>query len=73
MYGYAYGGSGGVYRTNAGAENTDRVWDGFVPYVIGSPMAMPSVFSVRMHAQRVLRHRLDGIVVVADTDGPDAG
>lgn len=61
VHGYAYG-SGGGYRTIAGAENTDGVWDGFVPYVIGSPMAIPNVFSVRMHAQRVLRHRLDTIV-----------
>ena len=27
-YGYAYGGSGGGYRTIGGAENTDGVWDG---------------------------------------------
>src|SRR4051812_15571126 len=30
-YGYAYGGSGGGYRTIGGAENTSGVWDGFVP------------------------------------------
>ena len=57
-YGYAYGGSGGGYRTIGGAENTSGVWDGFVPYVIGSPMAIPNMFTVRMHAQRVLRDRL---------------
>ena len=27
-YGYAYGGSGGGYRTIGGAENTTGVWDG---------------------------------------------
>lgn len=63
---YAYGGSGDAYRTIAGAENTDETWDGFVPHVVGSPAAMPNVFSVRMHAQRVLRHRLDGIVDALD-------
>ncbi|MQY17717.1 PKD domain-containing protein [Nocardia macrotermitis] len=65
-YGYAYGGSGGAYRTIGGAESTEGVWDGFVPYVIGSPMAIPNVFSVRMHAQRVLRDRLDHIADAAD-------
>ncbi|WNM31775.1 Tat pathway signal sequence domain protein [Streptomyces sp. Li-HN-5-11] len=69
VHGYAYGGSGGGYRTIAGAENTDGVWDGFVPYVIGSPMAIPNVFSVRMHAQRVLRHRLDTIVDALEPGG----
>jgi hypothetical protein len=34
-YGYAYGGSGGGYRTIGSAENTSGVWDGFVPYVMG--------------------------------------
>lgn len=52
-YGYASGGSGGGYRTIGAAENTAGVWDGFVPYVIGSPMAIPNMFTVRMHAQRV--------------------
>ncbi|UGQ11957.1 Tat pathway signal sequence domain protein [Yinghuangia sp. ASG 101] len=65
-YGYAYGGSGGGYRTIGGAENTEGVWDGFVPYVIGSPMAIPNVFSVRMHAQRVLRGSLGRIADAAD-------
>ena len=51
-------GSGGGYRTIGGAENTTGVWDGVVPYVIGSPMAIPNMFTVRMHAQRVLRRPL---------------
>lgn len=69
VYGYAYGGSGGAYRTIAAAENTDGVWDGFVPYVPGSPMAIPNVFCVRMHAMRVLRDKLDGIVDALDAGG----
>ena len=68
-YGYAYGGSGGGYRTIGGAENTTGVWDGVVPYVIGSPMAIPNMFTVRMHAQRVLRHRLDRIVDAIEPGG----
>jgi hypothetical protein len=68
-YGYAYGGSGGAYRTIGGAENTVGVWDGVVPYVIGSPMAIPNVFCVRMHAQRVLRDKLDQIVDAVEPGG----
>jgi len=69
VYGYAYGGSGGAYRTIAAAENTDGVWDGFVPYVPGSPMAIPNVFCVRMHAMRILRDKFDGIVDALDAGG----
>ena len=68
-FGYAFGGSGGGYRTIGGAENTSGVWDGFVPYVIGSPMAIPNMFTVRMHAQRILRHKLEGIVDALEPGG----
>jgi hypothetical protein len=68
-FGYAYGGSGGGFRTIGGAENTTGVWDGFVPYVIGSPMAMPNVFTVRMHAQRILRDKFDIIDDAYDAGG----
>jgi hypothetical protein len=68
-YGYAYGGSGGGYRTIGGAENTTGVWDGVVPYVIGSPMSIPNMFTVRMHALRILRDRLDGIVDAVEPGG----
>ena len=68
-YGYAFGGSGGGYRTIGGAENTSGVWDGFVPYVIGSPMAIPNMFTVRMHAQRLLRDRFDQIVDAVEPGG----
>ncbi len=75
-YGYAFGGSGGAFRTIGGAENTTGVWDGFVPFVIGSPVAIPNVFTVRMHAQRVLRRSLDRIVDALEPGGsgdPSAG
>ncbi|HTU39674.1 MAG TPA: hypothetical protein VMF35_16860 [Acidimicrobiales bacterium] len=68
-YGYVYGGSGGGFRTIGGMENTTGVWDGAVPYVIGSPMAIPNMFTVRMHAQRILRHRLDAIVDAVEPGG----
>ncbi|ROP58509.1 hypothetical protein EDF24_2079 [Curtobacterium sp. PhB130] len=67
-FGYAYGGSGGAYRTIGAAENTTGVWDGYVPYVVGSPMAIPNVFTVRMHAQRILHDAFPAIV-----DAYDAG
>ena len=68
-YGYAYGGSGGGYRTIGSAENTSGIWDGFVPYVIGSPMAIPNMFTVRMHAQRILRDQFDRIVDAVEPGG----
>jgi len=68
-YGYAYGGSGGGYRTIGGAENTSGVWDGVVPYVIGSPMAIPNMFTVRMHAQRILRTSFEQIVDAVEPGG----
>ena len=40
-YGYLYGGSGGAYQTVTSAEMTTGVWDGFVPYVMGSPSPSP--------------------------------
>lgn len=53
-YGYSFGGSGGAYRAVGGLQNTEDIWDGAVPYVLGSPMAIPNVFTVRMHAMRTL-------------------
>lgn len=56
-YGYLYGGSGGAYMTLSSAENTSGVWDGFVPFVIGHPLAIPGHYTARIHALRVLRKR----------------
>lgn len=56
-YGYLYGGSGGAFQTISSAEHTSGVWDGFVPYVMGSPNSIPGVLTVRVHALRVLRMR----------------
>jgi len=68
-YGYAYGGSGGAYRTVGGIENTMDTWDGVVPYVIGSPMAIPNVFSVRMHAMRILNKKMPQIIDAFEPGG----
>lgn len=70
-YGYAFGGSGGAYRTIGGIENTDGVWDGAVPYVLGSPMAIPNVFTVRIHAMRVLHNKFPRIVDAREPGGGD--
>jgi hypothetical protein len=56
-YGYLFGGSGGAYQTIGAAEHTSGVWDGFVPFVLGSNNAVPSLWSVRLHALRILRRR----------------
>lgn len=69
VYGYAFGGSGGAYRTIGGIENTEAVWDGVVPYVVGSPMAIPNVFTVRMHAMRVLKDKLPQIIDAVEPGG----
>jgi hypothetical protein len=56
-HGYLYGGSGGAYQVIASAENSTGVWDGYVPYVMGTPNSIPGVFTVRIHALRILRQR----------------
>ena len=38
-------------------ENTTGVWDRVIPYVLGSPMPITNVFSVRMHAMRILKDK----------------
>lgn len=68
-YGYCFGGSGGAYRTVGGIENTEGVWDGAVPYVLGSPMAIPNVFSVRMNAMRILNDKFPQIIDAMDAGG----
>ena len=68
-YGYCFGGSGGAYRTAGCIESTQGVWDGAVPYVMGSPYAIPNVFAVRMHAMRVLDKKLPRIVDAMEPGG----
>lgn len=69
IYGYLYGGSGGGYRTLGSMENTSDVWDGAVPFVVGSPMAAPNSFTVRMHAMRILNDKFPQIVDAMDAGG----
>ncbi len=69
VYGYLFGGSGGGYRTLGSMENTSGVWDGAVPFVLGSPMAAPNSFTIRMHAMRLLRDKFPQIVDAMDAGG----
>ena len=69
IYGYIYGGSGGAYRTMGSIEHTNGVWEGAVPFVIGTPMASPNNFSIRMHAMRLLWDKFPGIVDAMDAGG----
>ena len=69
IFGYIYGGSGGGYRTMGSMENTIGVWDGAVPFVLGTPMASPNNFSIRMHAMRLLKDKFPGIVDAMDAGG----
>ncbi len=68
-YGYCYGGSGGGFKTMACLENTVDVWDGGVPFVIGSPQSIPSVFGVQAHALRILWERFPQIVDALEPGG----
>jgi len=68
-FGYAFGGSGGAYRTVGAIESTQGVWDGAVPFVLGSPMAIPNVFAVRMHAMRILKNKLPQIIDAIEPGG----
>jgi len=68
-YGYAYGGSGGAFRTFACVENCPDVWDGGVPFVQGSPMSIPYMFTAQGHAFRVLHDKFSTIVDAVDPGG----
>ena len=60
-YGYVFGGSGGGYKTISCVESTSGIWDGAVPFVIGSPVSLPNLLTIRAHAMRILRDKLDEI------------
>lgn len=68
-YGYVYGGSGGAYKTISCFESCIDVWDGAVPFVHGSPVSMPNLFTVQAHAIRILRDKFPAIVDALDPGG----
>ena len=67
-YGYAFGGSGGCFKTLSGFENT-TAWEGAVPFVCGSPMAIPNVFTVRILAMRTLKDKFASVVDATEPGG----
>ncbi|CAN7320488.1 hypothetical protein LJR225_001818 [Phenylobacterium sp. LjRoot225] len=68
-YGYAFGGSGGAFRTIGLMENTRGVWDGAVPYVVGSTQAIPNMFTARIRAMRIVGSKLNNVVDAASPGG----
>ena len=68
-YGYVFGGSGGALKTVSCIESTVDVWDGAVPFVMGTSMSMPNVFSVQAHAMRLLWDAFPGIVDAIEPGG----
>ena len=68
-YGYVFGGSGGAYKTFACVENARGVWDGAVPFIHGSPVSLPNVFTVQAHALRLLEGKFDQIVDAIEPGG----
>lgn len=67
-YGYAFGGSGGCFKTLSGFENT-TIWDGAVPFVCGSPMSIPNVYTVRVLAMRILKDKFASITDAVEPGG----
>ncbi len=68
-FGYIYGGSGGAFKTISCVESTQGIWDGSVPFVIGSPMSIPNMFTVRVHAMRLLRDKFPEIIDAIEPGG----
>ncbi len=69
-YGYAFGGSGGGYRTLGIATNSDA-FDGVVPFMHPAPAAIPNGFAVRIRGQRVLQDKLPQIADALEPGGGD--
>lgn len=68
VYGYAFGGSGGGYKTMSCIENTAS-FDGAVPFVIGSPMSLPNCLTVPAYGKRLLRNSWQKVVDALDAGG----
>jgi hypothetical protein len=54
IFGYLYGPSGGSFQTVGAAENTEGVWQGFVPMVQGVPTPSSYNFEGRAAAELIL-------------------
>jgi hypothetical protein len=69
IYGYVYGGSGGAFKTIACVENTEGVWDGAVPFIHATPIAIPNNFTVQAHAMRILKDKMPSIIDAMEPGG----
>ena len=69
-YGYAFGGSGGGYRTLGCAQNSDA-FDGVVPFMHPAPAAIPNGFAARIRGLRVLQDKFPQIVDALEPGGGD--
>ncbi|WP_194396212.1 PKD domain-containing protein [Microbacterium atlanticum] len=61
IFGYLYGPSGGSFQTVGAAENTDGVWQGFVPLVQAVPTPNSYNFNGRAAAELILADKADEI------------
>lgn len=68
-FGYVYGGSGGAFKTIGCVETQPGVWDGSIPFVHGSPVSIPNVFTVQAHAMRILGSKFPQIVDALEPGG----
>ncbi|NHJ22757.1 MAG: hypothetical protein EAX91_17570 [Candidatus Lokiarchaeota archaeon] len=68
-YGYVYGGSGGAFKTIACMENTEGVWDGAVPFIHATTIAIPNNFTVQAHAMRILEDKIQNIIDATEPGG----
>jgi hypothetical protein len=68
-YGYVYGGSGGAFKTIACVENMEGVWDGSVPFIHATPIAIPNNFTVQAHAMRILKDKMPDIIDAMEPGG----
>ncbi|MFW9956335.1 MAG: hypothetical protein ACFFD3_17465, partial [Candidatus Thorarchaeota archaeon] len=50
-------------------ENTEGVWDGVVPFIHATPIAIPHNFSVQAHAMRILKDKMTSIVDAVEPGG----
>jgi hypothetical protein len=69
-YIYAFGGSGGGYKSIACAQNTDA-FDGTVPFMHPCPMSLPNSFAVRVRGLRVLKDKFPQIADAVEPGGGD--
>ncbi|MGC5221757.1 hypothetical protein ACPW96_04045 [Micromonospora sp. DT81.3] len=61
IFGYLYGPSGGSFQAVGAAENTDGVWQGFVPMVQAVPAPNSYNFNGRSAAELILADKADQI------------